>query len=210
MKRKNNKKINFWQKILGITQAAGLLKNVQRTGWALKGVEDVESVADHSHRVAFLGMLLSNKFGFDRGKIVEMALIHDLGEGGIGDIKWESGRIVLVPPHAKHRDERKVMRKIFEDLNDDGRKYFDLWREFTYQTTDEARFVKQLDKLEMAIQALEYEESGYPADLFDEFWENVDKYLSGTDLEDFFLELKKTRKKLSVSKKNRNIKKTSY
>lgn len=206
MKRKVNKKANFWQKIIVITQAAGLLKNVPRTGWALKGVEEVESVADHSHRVALLGMLLSDKFGFDRGKIVEMALIHDLGECGIGDIKWESGRTVLVPPYAKHRDEGKVMKKIFKDL-DDGRKYFDLWREFTYQTTPEAKFVKQLDKLEMAIQALEYERKGYSAELFDEFWENVDKYLSGADLEDVFQELKKTRTKLSVSKKNQKVKK---
>ena len=94
-----------WEIFLEIAKAAGILKNVQRTGWVLKGIKDVESVAEHSQRVAFLGMLLAAKFGHDTLRVLELSLIHDLGESGIGDIKWETGKIVIIPPDAKHKDE---------------------------------------------------------------------------------------------------------
>lgn len=198
--KKNRKN---WRYILAVAQAAGILKQVPRTGWALKGVADVESVAEHSHRVAVLAMLLADTFGFERSKVVEMALIHDLGEAGIGDIKWERGKIVLVPPDSKHRDEGKVMGKIFEKLID-GKRFVNLWHEFTYQTSPEAKFVKQLDKLEMALQALEYEASGYSPELFEEFWENVEKYVTNKELDQMFRELRILRNQLdSNSKKSK-------
>ena len=35
-------------------------KTIRRTGWLLSGLDDVESVADHSHRVALLAMLIQD------------------------------------------------------------------------------------------------------------------------------------------------------
>lgn len=183
------------RKIIKVLSKAGVLKEVLRTGWVLKGVEDVESVADHTWRMGLLIMLLAPK-NLDRLKLLEMNTIHDLGEIGVGDIKWESGTKVISSKSVKHKDEMKVMNDTFGDYKN-GKKYIELLREFNEQKTPEAKLLKQVDKLEMALQALEYEEGGYPADLFDEFWENAEKYLKGRELERFFRELQKMRANLS-------------
>ena len=40
--------------LLTLFEHAGRLKSVIRLGWQLKGIENVESVTDHSFRVAFM------------------------------------------------------------------------------------------------------------------------------------------------------------
>ena len=60
------------------------LKQVYRQGWLLRGIspEQCESVADHTFGVAILAMILAtNHFPeLDRTKLLQIALIHDLGE----------------------------------------------------------------------------------------------------------------------------------
>ena len=67
-------------------QLAGLVKKVKRTGWTryLKS-EHVESVGDHSAKIAFLTLYLRNIENVDYKKCMEMALIHDIAEGLVGD-----------------------------------------------------------------------------------------------------------------------------
>ena len=178
--------------LLDLILEIGILKRVQRTGWVLKGVKDVEPVAEHTWRVAMLALLLAPELGLDQLKLVKMALIHDLGEAGIGDIKWESGKKVIGSQKKKHNDEERIIRQMFAD-NPSFQEYIDLWKEFSAQKTREAKIVKQLDKLEMVIQALEYEKEGYPSEWFDEFWENAEKYLKGQELEALFIFLKNKR-----------------
>lgn len=180
-------------KLLDLFLEIGILKRVQRTGWVLKGVKDVESVAEHTWRVAVLALVLAPELGLDQLKLVKMALIHDLGEVGIGDIKWESGKKVIGSRKKKHIDEEKAITQMFAD-NPNFQEYIQLWQEFNCQETREAKVVKQLDKLEMVIQALEYEREGYPSEWFDEFWENAEKYLKNQELEPFFIFLKNERK----------------
>jgi 5'-deoxynucleotidase YfbR-like HD superfamily hydrolase len=58
---------------------AGLVKKVKRTGWLryLPG-HHVESVADHSAKIAFLALSLRGIENVDYTKCVQMALIHDI------------------------------------------------------------------------------------------------------------------------------------
>lgn len=178
--------------LIKLINHAGVLKDVKRTGWVLEGVENAESVADHTWRMGLLVMLLADK-SLDKEKLLEMNTIHDLGEIGIGDIKWESGKKVISDPKMKHKDELSVMKRIFDEYPY-GNKYIGLLNEFNEQKTPEAKFLKQIDKLEMAIQALEYEQKGYSAKKLDQFWENAEKYLEGQSLEPIFRELQKMRK----------------
>ena len=180
-------------KLIKIFKAAGVLKTIPRTGWLLKGVKEAESVADHTWRMSLLIMLLAPK-KLDKTKLLEMNTVHDLGEIGIGDIKWETGKKVITDQKIKHKDEIKVMKKIFGNYSQ-GNKYVELLKEFNEQKTPEAKFLKQIDKLEMAIQALEYEEAGHEAKDLDEFWQNAEKYLEGQSLEPIFRQLQKMRKK---------------
>ena len=74
-------------KISTFARLSGMVKNVKRTGWLrYLPPENVESVADHSCRIAMLTMALRNvSEKIDQTKCMEMALIHDIGEGLVGD-----------------------------------------------------------------------------------------------------------------------------
>lgn len=178
--------------LITLLSRAGVLKQVKRTGWVLEGVIDAESVADHTWRMSLLIALLTPK-SLNKEKLLEMSIIHDLGEIGVGDIKWESGKKVVGDQEAKRKDEMTVMGAIFGNYSD-GKKYIKLLQEFNEQKTPESKFLKQIDKLEMALQALEYEQQGYSAKRLNQFWENAEKYLESQSLEPIFRELQRMRK----------------
>lgn len=179
------------QDLITLLNRAGVLKEVKRTGWVLEGVKDAESVADHTWRMSLLIALLAPK-ALNKQKLLEMNIIHDLGEVGVGDIKWEIGKKVIGDQEAKRKDEMTVMNAIFGKYSD-GKKYINLLKEFNEQKTPEAKFLKQIDKLEMALQALEYEQQGYSSSRLNQFWENAEKYLEGKELEPIFRELERMR-----------------
>jgi len=63
------------------------LKNIPRQGWKEKlGINNPESVADHSYSTTVMSMILSDLEGLNSEKIIKMALLHDLAESIIGDI----------------------------------------------------------------------------------------------------------------------------
>lgn len=179
--------------LITLMNRAGVLKEIARTGWVIKGIEEAESVADHTWRMGLLVMLLAPK-NLNLKKLLEMNTIHDLGEIGVGDIKWESGKKVVGSQKTKRKDEMKVIKEIFGKYPN-GKKYIKLLKEFNEQKTPEAKFLKQIDKLEMALQAYEYEKAGHPPEVLNEFWENAEKYLVRQSLEPIFRELKDLRKK---------------
>ena len=62
------------------------LKRLPRSGWLrVEGLQDVESVAAHSWGAAWLVAALCPE-GVNRGRALEMTVIHDLAEVRIGDI----------------------------------------------------------------------------------------------------------------------------
>ena len=178
--------------LITLLNRAGVLKQVKRTGWVLEGVKDAESVADHTWRMSLLIALLTPKT-LNKEKLLEMNIIHDLGEIGVGDIKWEIGKKVIGDEDVKQKDEMATMKAIFGNYSD-GKKYIQLLQEFNEQKTPEAKFLKQIDNLEMTLQALEYEQQGYSAKRLNQFWENAEKYLEGKELEPIFRELQRMRK----------------
>jgi len=108
-----------------------------------------------------------------------MALIHDIGEAEIGDIIVTDGSQILHNPIDKIRQEKKAIANIFSLVN--GQEYIQLFDEYEENKTPETKLVKQLDKLEMGVQALEYEREQDKK--LESFFENVrgqitDKYLN--------------------------------
>ena len=134
------------------------LKRVKRTGWVLKGIRDPESVADHSFMLAILAYLYSKKLGLDSDKAVKMALIHDMCEAYCGDIADKvRNEDQVVTDERKRELEREGMRKIVSLLPDDfAKEIYGLWEDFECRKSEEAKLVKDLDKFEMCMQALEY------------------------------------------------------
>lgn len=166
--------------LIKFSKIVGGLKRLKRTGWVLNNIDNPETVAEHSFRLAILVMILAPKLGVDQLKAIKMALIHDIGEAKIGDIVIYDGEKILNDPNIKIKNERKALAKILSLI--DTEHYIELFDEFEQQHTLEAKLVKQLDKLEMAIQALEYEQK--TAQSLESFFINTrlaisDNYLKG-------------------------------
>tara|TARA_B100001559_G_scaffold59082_1_gene47498 strand:+ start:94 stop:567 length:474 start_codon:yes stop_codon:yes gene_type:complete len=119
------------------------LKNVTRAGWVRAGVEQPESVAAHSWGMSLLALKLCPD-DLDLSKVLSLCLIHDLPEVRVGDLT----------PHddcsTKAEDERAAMLEMAPF-------WVDLFDEYEAGNTPEARFVKQLDKLDMGLQAIVYQ-----------------------------------------------------
>lgn len=144
------------------------LKLLPRTGWLQRGLQNVESVADHSFGVAALALVVGDLYPeLDRAKLLATAILHDMAEALIGDLPASASR--LFGKAAKHGAERKAMIELLGGLPlADG--YLELWEEYSQAATPEARLVKALDRLEMLAQTLAYERAG--ARGLGEFWED--------------------------------------
>jgi len=132
------------------------LKHIYRTGWLEHGIplEKCESVADHTSGVAFLALTLAIAHfpELNMAKLLQMALIHDFGETEIGD---------LTPSHplsyqARKEKELDFTSRFFSSGPFTGR-FSGLLADFETKNSAEARFLKEVDALEMALQAIIYE-----------------------------------------------------
>jgi putative hydrolase of HD superfamily len=136
---------------LSVWLRATRLKRLFRQGWLKRGVPEstCESVADHSFGVALLALLLApSRGGIDRERAVLMALVHELGEAYAGDITPVDG----VPKREKERLEREALARVLEGSPE--RDFVTgLWEEYEAAQSAEARFVKELDRLEMGLEA---------------------------------------------------------
>ncbi len=164
---------------------AGNLKRLPRAGWLLRGVPSPESIADHSFRTALITMLLADELKargveIDVERAVRIALIHDLTEARVTDIPLTAQYYL-----DKGKAEKKAAMELFI-RTPNPREYFRLWREYEDGLSLEGRLVKFADKLEMLVQALEYEKTGF-RDL-DEFWGALDS-LRESEFYEHFREL---------------------
>ena len=156
--------------LVDFLRALGRMKAIPRTGWVEAGIGSPESVADHTFRTAILCMIHSDLEGLDALKMLQMALIHDLPEAITGD---------LTPSErtnsAKEREE-EAMKKLLCLLPEKLReKYADVWCEYEDGKTAESKAVKGLDKLEMALQAREYNSAKLSKQSLDGFLKSAEK-----------------------------------
>ncbi|MEO0600624.1 MAG: HD domain-containing protein [Myxococcota bacterium] len=129
------------------------LKDLDRTGWVRRSIAGPESVAAHSWGVAWLVLALLPD-DLDQRRALSYAVLHDLPEVRVGD---------LTPHDPVSRDE-KVRRERAAMLgltgsSPRGRELAALWEAYEAHDDDEARFVRQLDRLDMALQAVAYAEA---------------------------------------------------
>jgi len=170
------------------------LKKTKRTGWIDVGIKDCESVAEHSYATAILAMMLARRFKLDENRMIKMALIHDLAESVIGDINFKDIHDGKISIKEKFEKEKKAMKDIISNL-EDGEEIYNLWLEFEEQKTPEAKILKQLDKIELLLQANEYEKE-HGKEKIDVFWNYLPQYkIENEYLKSLIEELKKRRKK---------------
>ena len=129
------------------------LKKLVRKGWTFHNILNPESVAEHSFGVIALALVYcKQKNDFDINKVIKIAIIHDLGEAIIGDITPHDN----ISLKQKRILEININKKIFKQVDDSG-EFVELWIDCQDGRTKEGKLVKELDKLEMALQAYHYE-----------------------------------------------------
>lgn len=141
--------------ILNFVRLLGKLKHTKRAGWVRQSVPDCESVADHMYRMAVMAMMLPGNGNLDRDRCVRLSLVHDIAECIVGDITPAD----KVPKDIKHAKElaaiTDIQKLVPPEFSDELLK---LWREYEDQASPEAKYVKDLDRFDMVMQAHEYEE----------------------------------------------------
>lgn len=153
---------------LQLLLSANQLKRIPRTGWMMRGVSHPESVSEHTCGVAFICLVLADLVdrAVDRGKLLGMALLHDLPEAVLSDIPAPALRHLA--PDAKREAEEAVLGSLLDELPQRER-WYAWWRDLDERTSVEARLVRDADRLDMLIQAFVYEETTGNRWL-DEFW----------------------------------------
>ena len=135
----------------------GQLKRVRRSGWWIAGIDDPESVAEHSFRTAVLGYILAHLEGANPTETAVMCLFHDTEEARINDLhrvgqryaRWEGGkkRIFLEQVSRLPQPLAQELASLISDMEDG--------------ISLEAQVARDADLLECLIQAREYQAQGY-------------------------------------------------
>ena len=94
-------------RLLDLLLESTTLKRMPRSGWLMRGVPHVESVAEHSFGVAFVALALADALqasgdledALDLEKVLVMALLHDLAEVRLTDLPLRAAR--LLPDSGK-------------------------------------------------------------------------------------------------------------
>jgi len=148
------------------------LKDEARSGWVLRGVRGPESVADHSWATAYLCMLYADEAGVDRARAAQMAVVHDLAEAITGDV---ATRVVAMDnPSVIAEKRRREVAAMDELVGTDSAagstgpasgpgsagNIRALWEEYEESGTPVARFVRDMNLIDMCAEAFVYEEAG--------------------------------------------------
>ena len=159
------------------------LKSLPRAGWIRRGipVKKAETVWWHSAKVErsvteFIGSRYPQLLL--RGRL--MARVHDIGEAIIGDYTPHD----KISPKQKFQAEYKAIQKIGKKLNPYARNLLEsLWLEYEAGKTPLSKFVKDLDKIDAAVQAMVYSKKGYNVE---EFFPYTRKVVKTPELQEVF------------------------
>jgi putative hydrolases of HD superfamily len=158
---------HFSDNVIALFEAIHPLDRVPRAGFLLRGVPEPENVAAHSHFVSLMALLVLDEYPdlFDREKTLAMALIHDLAEARLMDIPMPAADAYM--SEAKARAEQGITEDLFAAF---PAKYAELHQEFLDANTPESRLLRGLDKAQMMIKILCYQQEHRGR--LEEFWKN--------------------------------------
>jgi putative hydrolases of HD superfamily len=134
----------------------GLLKRSKRTGWLIAGVDNPETIAEHSFRTAIIGYLLARMEGADPCKTATLCLFHDTQESRIGDVPLVGKAYVVTAPNPQVTADQ--VAGFPEEIGQAVRELVD---EYEVRESLEAQLARDADKLECLIQAREYQAQGH-------------------------------------------------
>lgn len=168
--------LNFFLKI-------NKLKKMERLYWRLRGIKNGETIAGHTFSLALMawlfGIIKNDKKVFDQGKLLKMALCHELSAVYTGDTtpydqiisknkkkKDEIlSKMIRLPKSEKehifkseYKEEKRSLQKLTKGLNPILRnEIIGLWSEYRLKSSLEAKLLSQLNVASVLFQGLIYE-----------------------------------------------------
>lgn len=133
----------------------GLLKRARRTGWWIAGVNDPESIAEHSFRTAIVGTILAAMEGADPARVTLLCLLHDTQETRVTDIPHIARQYLTVADN-----EAVTADQIADCPPAVAQTISEAVAEYEAGETIEAVVARDADKLECLVQAVEYRHQG--------------------------------------------------
>jgi putative hydrolases of HD superfamily len=117
--------------------------------------------------------------GLDTERVMKMIIIHDLAESIIGDYMPNE-----ITREKKRLEEGKAMSCILYQVPSVVRSSYEMiWQEYQANKTRAAKFVHKLDKLEMAIQSIQYINQGYSSKVLLQFFASARRSLDKFDID---------------------------
>ena len=172
----------------------GRLKRYPRTGWIVSGVNlaEIETVGAHSFRTALIALILTmmekelSEDEIDIKKVLEIALLHDFSEAVLQDI---DRRVISYFgeefKRLKKQAEKRAVAEIISTMGDCvgiKRLFSEVIEDYMLGKSKESKIVEVADRLEVLVQAFEYEQHGYPKKLFEDFWNNIVKEVENSGI----------------------------
>ncbi|MFW5728825.1 MAG: HD domain-containing protein [Spirochaetota bacterium] len=154
------------ERIAGLLRAFAL-KGTTRAGWLRVGVEEPESVGDHSWGTALLALEFAADAGVPPERAVAMAVVHDLPEAITGDVPYRPGAAARQRADARadagegrfRRDKAQREAAAMAELTGEGHEARRLWEEYEAGATLTAQFVRDMNLIDMCLQAVIYAEA---------------------------------------------------
>ncbi|MDR0972852.1 MAG: HD domain-containing protein, partial [Prevotellaceae bacterium] len=144
------------------------LKQLPRKGWIKRGVENPETVASHIYGAMLLAYIhlpssIDNEEGYCKKKIMQMLLIHDLGEESVGDLTPEDKTPFSI---IRERDRLEYLNLMgtYEGLSS-KMDLLELYTNFTDNKTDiNCIIAREIDKLDNLLQLYIYNKETHISD----------------------------------------------
>lgn len=135
--------------------------DIERTGWVKAEIPAPENIVEHMYNCWLMGMLYlpetHDTEGYDKNRILQMLLIHDLGETETGDICRPDK--IKKQKYYDHQ-ENVVMQSLllsgtYPDSADIS-KYLDCWNEWSVKNSTNYSVAKDIDNIQTIFQFCKY------------------------------------------------------
>ena len=140
------------EKDLDFLYEMGTIRFIQRTWRQFLGA-NFANLAEHTYRVAWIALMIAKREGVeDTGKVLKMALVHDITESRSGDVHYLSRQYV-------DRHEEVAIEHMLKDTTL-SEEFIALWKEYEKRDCIEAKVVKDADNIDIDLELAEQRSNG--------------------------------------------------
>ncbi|KAI0462061.1 hypothetical protein LJB42_004666 [Komagataella kurtzmanii] len=182
-----NAEVGPYTYISAFIQVVELLKTRKRTGWLNMGIDNAESISDHMYRMSIISMSLNTanfkensnlstaqKEPIDLSQCIKISLVHDIAEALVGDITPKDTTVTKQQKYERELAAINYLGSLIDPYNSAfAKEMVNLWLDYEEQRNFEARIVKDIDKYEFLVQAVQYEKRYKGSKRLDEFFEGT-------------------------------------